>query len=183
VRAKGKGSGGHCEEAGCDGCGSDGVRVEERGRAVPLAPLRDTCWNTCASAIAIAEGANAPPPPVFGPDQDRGTWAPPGCRYCGSPVLVLPTNYDRWVALEFTDVPAKSVPAHYHWTVRAVRAHGSGLVIDRVAFRRYGIPTSPNDLIRPAHRAPCPASDAVDEVAAERLRERERSHGGQAAMG
>lgn len=145
---------------GCQSCHRDEPSVTERGRAYPLARLCDTCWNVLAGDLAEAEGATASPMP--GPGPDDCTWfEPPTCRECGAHVMNYPTNYDRWVCLATTDVPAAEVAPRYRWRLKSVPGAHSSYGVALVAVKVRSFEPLPGELVRPAHRALCSSPDAV----------------------
>ncbi|MGW1728353.1 DUF6083 domain-containing protein [Streptomyces sp. NPDC002306] len=109
----------------CHRCGETSHAVRERGRFGFMASYCERCWNTCADAMAEADGATAAPGPDPGPDDV--TWIePPVCTECGALVRVYLTNYGRWVCLAMVELPAKDVPEAFRW--RLTRFPGRALI-------------------------------------------------------
>ncbi|MFE7772592.1 DUF6083 domain-containing protein [Streptomyces sp. NPDC057445] len=127
-----------------------------------MAVLCERCWNEHANEIAVHEGATDPPRPEPGPDDVTG-YEPPRCRHCKADVVPCLTNYDRWVHLDTTELPAKDVPPRHRWRVVTIRDRRSG-VPSVVAVRVRGVVPLPGEFVRPAHRAVCLDPDAGDEV-------------------
>ncbi|RBM19713.1 hypothetical protein DEH69_09435 [Streptomyces sp. PT12] len=123
------------------------------------------CWNVYANAMAAHDGADAAP--VDGDALDGiGPWGPPLCRRCDEPVRRLPTTYERWVDLEFDELPAKQVPSRYRWRVRPITPPTSRYVVGHVAIRIRGIEPLPGERVVPAHRLRCLSPEAQAEVEA-----------------
>lgn len=165
-----------CQECGAeDSPVSAGVRVAERGRVNPLCWLCDRCWAVAVNDAAHADGA------VWRPEDDPDDYQlrePPVCGDCGGEVVFYRTNYDRWIALEAEEMPAKDVPSRYRWQVHTYRARYSTVVVEVIAQRLAGTEPPPGQLVRPAHRFRCPSPDAKAEVrgvrAYDRLRAQQR---------
>lgn len=144
------------DKVACQRCRSESPTVRERGRISLMALLCDTCWEEHANEIAEYEGATASSRGDPDPD-DVAPYEPPWCPSCGALLRPYPTNYDRWVYLAETDVPAKDVPPRHRWRLITVRARNSGVAVELVAVRVRGVDPAPSDLVRPAHPAVCSA--------------------------
>jgi Family of unknown function (DUF6083) len=83
-------------------------------------------------------------------------YEPVPCAGCGAQLRWYPTNYDRWIALESREQPAKNVPDGFRWRLYQDLRSGS------TAMRVVGH-SLPDDLVLPAHQAFCPARLADEE--------------------
>ncbi len=142
------------EQGVCHICGTDDPTVSERGRINLMAVLCDPCWNRLANDLAEDEGATDEPRPGHCPEDL--TWHdPPSCRRCGARVRLYPTNYDRWISLATTELPAGEVPSRYRWRLVKVYPRHAGVAVDTVAVRLRGIDPPLDEPVIPAHRMFC----------------------------
>ena len=138
---------GRYTEDACQTCRSTDGTVRRRGRCVPLGMLCQRCWNLLTNDLEAQDGARWLPP------DDPDSYLPyayPRCGDCGAELTWYPTNYERWVALEAAEQPAKDVPPAFQWRVYTDLRTG-------VTAVRILQPPEPSDPVRPAHRAVCPA--------------------------
>ncbi|MFF0451129.1 DUF6083 domain-containing protein [Streptomyces sp. NPDC004609] len=133
--------------------------MRSRGRINLMAMLCDGCWNVLANELAEHEGATAPPRAEPDPD-DVSRLELPVCPECGGPIRLYPTNYDRWVSLAMSELPATEVPSRYRWRLVQVQARNTTVITDTVAVRIKGVDPLLGNPVIPAHQAVCPGGEA-----------------------
>ncbi len=69
-------------------------------------------------------------------------------------VRVYPTNYDRWVSLATTELPAKDVPEPFRWRLAKFPGR-SRVTTEIVAVRVRGVDPLPSEPVVPAHLMMC----------------------------